>query len=535
MNRLKNAHASFSKQVRRLNDSVANSVVGRYFKIKERKTTFTREIRAGCTAFLTVAYIIAVNANIISDTFGPCDGSDDACRATLKKDLITATATAGCIGSILMGVTANLPFVLGAGMGMNAYFTYQVVGYGGSGAISYETALAAVCMEGIIFLILALSGVRRFIALLIPKCVRTATVGGIGLFIAFIGLQASNGLGIVVGNYETLVGLGGCPPENYARDDQGNITKPLVCVTGIMTSPTMWIGILGFFIICLLMHRKKSYAVVAGMIVVTALAWFRDTTFTYFPDTTEGNDRFSYFKQVVNFHTIQETGAVMDFNLGNGDVWVALITFLYVDLLDTTGTLFSMAKFANLTDKHGNFEGQYFAFCVDAVATIVGSLMGISPVTTMAESAAGIAAGGRTGITAITCGLWFFIALFFNPIFASIPPYATGPVLIITGSLMMKSLAEVKWNDMSQAIPVFVTVIAMPLTYSIAYGLIGGICTFIILNGLNFIMDIISDWSKNGFRCSGWKIRNPPNQWFKAEKFQWQLPWKEEVGEIVGN
>jgi len=213
---------------------------------------------------------------------------------------------------------------------------------------------------------------------------------------------------------------------------------------------------------------------------------------TYFPNTAAGNTSYEYFKKVVDVHKIEKTAGVLSFSqFGTSQLWVALITFLYIDILDTTGTLFSMAKFAGFVDAKGNFPGQYFAFMSDATAIIAGSLLGTSPVTTFIESSTGIREGGRTGLTAITVSFYFFLSLFLTPLLASIPPWAVGPALVIVGVMMMKSVVEINWEDLQEAIPAFVTIILMPLTYSIAYGLIGGITTYIALH--------LWDWALLGY------------------------------------
>lgn len=213
---------------------------------------------------------------------------------------------------------------------------------------------------------------------------------------------------------------------------------------------------------------------------------------TYFPETAAGNEMYDYFKHVVDAHKIQKTAGVLSFKQFNtSDLWVALITFLYIDILDTTGTLFSMAKFAGFVDAQGNFPGQYFAFMSDATAICAGSLLGSSPVTTFIESSTGIREGGRTGLTAITVACYFFLSLFFTPLLASIPPWAVGPALVLVGVMMIKSVTEIDWDDLREAIPAFVTLLLMPLTYSIAYGLIGGIGTYIALH--------LWDWAFRGY------------------------------------
>ncbi|RYQ84709.1 hypothetical protein Ahy_B10g104169 isoform B [Arachis hypogaea] len=417
-------HQAHTKPLSGINAYVANSRIGKRFKLSERNTTFTTELRAGTATFLTMAYILAVNASILTDSGGTCSVSDcvplcsdpsiplsnctgpslsikkpdvsckfdpvnpgyAACLEKTRKDLIVATVASSLIGCVIMGAFANLPLGLAPGMGTNAYFAYTVVGFHGSGNVSYQSALAAVFIEGLIFLLLSAIGLRAKLAKLVPKPVRISSSAGIGLFLAFIGLQNNQGIGL-------------------------------------------------------------------------------------------------YFKKVVDIHSIKSTAGALSFKgINTGHFWEALVTFLYVDILDTTGTLYSMARFAGFVDANGNFQGQYFAFMSDATSIVVGSLLGTSPVTAFIESSTGIREGGRTGITALTVAGYFFLAFFFTPLLASIPAWAVGPPLILVGVLMMRSVVEIDWDDMRQAIPAFVTLLLMPLTYSIAYGLIGGIGTYVVLN-----------------------------------------------------
>jgi AGZA family xanthine/uracil permease-like MFS transporter len=555
--------------IHNFNEAVGNSVVGRYFKLKERGSSFTTEMRAGLATFLTLAYILAVNAAILTDSGGTCRQSDctpDACSdptitdltqcvgtffdgtATVprqaivaagpgcifppenagyaaclretKKDLIIATAASSLIGCFIMGAFANLPLALAPGMGTNAYFTYTAVGFHGTGHITYQQALAAVFLEGWFFLIIAASGFRTKIAKLIPAPVRISTAAGIGMFLAFIGLQQGEGIGLVVNDGATLVTLGGCPPwkrTNFAPVSQVNGTLTLAdganasgnyaCKSGRLQSATTWLGITGFLIISFCLIKNVRGAMIYGIAYVTIISWFRGSSqVTYFPHTEEGQARFDYFKKVVDFHTIQNTAGAFDFSaINKGTFWVSLITFLYVDMMDTTGTLYSMAKFIGFVDEEGNFPGQYPAFMSDATAIVVGSCLGTSPVTTFVESATGIREGGRTGLTALCVAFLFFISLFFAPIFASIPPWANGPPLILVGAMMMKAISEVNWNNPRDGIPAFLTIIIMPLTYSIAYGVIAGICCYILLN--------LPDWLwEKGHKLAGRPLPEPERE-----------------------
>lgn len=552
--------SGFESLVDRLNAKVSKSAVGRYFKLDARNSCFTRELRAGTATFLTMAYILAVNASILTDSGGPCTVGDctptcsnssvaasacqglsangtalslvfpgveckfppvnpgyTACLERTKKDLIVATVASSLIGCFIMGVFANLPLALAPGMGTNAYFAYTVVGYHGSGSISYKSALAAVFIEGILFLLIAALGFRTKLAKMVPKPVRISSSAGIGLFLAFIGLQSSEGIGLVQYSSSTVVTLGACPRkymvglapvQTFLNGTTellagGTVSGDIFCLKGRMESPTFWLGIVGFVIIAYCLVYNVKGAMIYGIVFVTAISWFRHTQVTYFDDSTTGNEAYDYFKKVVDVHKITGTAGALSFkDFHSGQLWVALITFLYVDLLDTTGTLYSMAKFAGFVDEKGDFEGQYFAFMSDAFAIVIGSLLGTSPVTTFIESSTGIREGGRTGLTALTVSCYFFLAFFFTPLLASIPPWAVGPPLILVGVLMMKSVLEIDWENMREAIPAFVTLIVMPTTYSIAYGLIGGIGTYIVLHLL--------DWAKDAYAAvTGKRIQSP--------------------------
>lgn len=493
----------------RLNNNVAHSKVGKYFRLegsgarRERVgSRFTTEVRAGLTTFVAMAYIISVNAIIVTDSGGacaPCIGTaadpvckdphtDQAytdCLGILKLDMVTATAAIACFSTLLMGLFANLPIGLAPGMGLNAYFAYTVVGFHGSGKIKYETAVAAVFIEGILFILLSLFGVRQWLARLIPQSIKIATGAGIGLYLCFIGFQASAGIALIGNDDATLVTLTGCDIDTT---QPGN-----PCVPGTrMESATTWMGLMGFIIISVLMVFRVRGAVLIGILVVSILSWFRGTSFTNFPYTDAGNAKFDFFKKVVTFHPIETTIAKMDFNLNSAEIWVALITFLYVDIMDTTGTLYSMAKFGGYMYKNGDFDGSTAAFLCDATSITVGAVFGVPPVTAFVESGAGITEGGRTGITSITTAFLFFISLFFAPIFASFPPWATGPALIVVGSMMVKSVRSINWDYIGDAIPAFLTIAVMPLSYSIAYGLIAGVGSYAAINGIVWILEVVS-------------------------------------------
>ncbi|KAJ0909498.1 putative xanthine/uracil/vitamin C permease [Helianthus annuus] len=528
----------------RLNTIVGKSRIGKHFKLNDRNTTFTTELRAGTTTFLTMAYILAVNASILADSGATCSVSDciplcsnpnfstnnctgpnlhvitpdnsckfppvnpgyATCLNSVRKDLIVATVASSLIGCVIMGIFANLPLALAPGMGTNAYFAYTVVGFHSSGNIPYESALAAVFIEGIIFLLISAIGLRAKLAKLVPKPVQISSSAGIGLFLAFIGLQNNEGIGLIGYSPSTLVTLAACPASSRASlapvltspngtvslSSGGSVSGNIMCVGNKMQSPTFWLGVVGFVIISYCLVKRVKGAMIYGIVFVTAVSWFRNTQVTVFPNTLEGDTLFNYFKKIIDIHKIRSTAGALNFTSVDKPVfWEALVTFLYVDVLDTTGTLYSMAKFAGFTDEKGEFEGQYSAMMSDAAAITVGSLVGTSPVTVYIESSTGIREGGRTGLTALTVAGYFMLAFFFTPLLASIPAWAVGPALVVVGVLMMRSVVEIDWGDMQEAVPAFVTLLLMPLTYSIAYGLIGGIGTFVVLNLWDWVEGLV--------------------------------------------
>ncbi|KAI8061884.1 permease family-domain-containing protein [Gilbertella persicaria] len=487
-----------------VNDYVAHSFVGKYFQLdnsgarRERKgTKFLTEIRAGLTTFFAMAYIISVNASIISDSGGPCvcegtaaDPTCDtneaymACVYEVKLDMIMSTTIIAMIASVMIGFFANLPLGMAPGMGLNAYFTYTVVGYHGSGNISYETALAAVFIEGLIFLLLSIFGVRQWLARIIPMSIKIAMGCGIGLYLCFIGLQSSAGIGLVGMDASTLVGLGACPAA--AKNSDG------ACQWGTMTNGTTYMGILGLVIMTILLIYRVRGAILISILFIAITSWPRVNAVTYFPYTTQGDLMFDFFKKVVTVHPLTHVLGKFNFDLSTKEIWIALITFLYVDIMDTTGTMYSMANYGGFTDKAGDFEHSTFAFMCDAASISIGACFGSSPCTAFVESGAGIAEGGRTGITAIAVGFGFFVSIFFSPIFASFPPWSTGPALIVVGSMMLSGVRNINWDYPGDAIPAFVTLTVMPFTYSIAYGVIGGVLSYIAINGVIYLIDIVS-------------------------------------------
>lgn len=320
---------------------------------------------------------------------------------------------------------------------------------------------------------------RQWLARAIPRTIKVSMGAGIGMYLTLIGLTYSQGISLVTGALSTPVELGGCHPENRLEDG----TCP---DWDKMRYPAMWIGVFcgGIFTVLLMMYRVKG-AIIAGILLVSIISWPRGTPVTYFPYTAVGDHSFNFFRKVVDFHRISKTLNVQDWDVAayGGQFGLALITFLYVDILDCTGTLYGMARFAGLTDDTtGDFEGSTLAYMVDAVCISIGAVFGCTPVTAFVESGAGISEGAKTGLAAMVTGLCFFISVFFAPIFASIPPWATGCVLILVGSMMVVSVTDVNWRYLGDSVPAFLTMVLMPFTYSIADGLIGGICSYIVLN-----------------------------------------------------
>ncbi|KAK3056945.1 hypothetical protein LTR09_001983 [Extremus antarcticus] len=468
-----------------------------------------------------MAYIISVNATIVTDSGGTCvcppsstdlcDTNQDyqLCIAGLRRDLTTGTAAISALTTFCMGLFANMPIGLAPDMGLNAYFACTVVGYHGSGLVPYRVAVTAVFVEGFVFIGLTVLGLRQWLARAIPASIKLATGVGIGLYLTIIGLNYSAGIGAIVGANSTPLELAGCSPQYLDEDG--------LCPSAYkMRSPTMWIGIFcgGILTVMLMMYRVKG-AIIAGILLVSIISWPRPTPVTYFPYTPVGDDAFNFFKQVVTFHPIKSILAVQEWNISEygGQFGLAFITFLYVDILDCTGTPYSM-----------DFEGSAVAYLVDAGGITIGSLFGVPPVTAFIESGAGISEGGATGITAMVTGLCFFISIFFAPIFASIPPWATGCTLIIVGSMMAKSAKDINRSYIGDAIPAFLTIAIMPFTYSIAYGLIPGIMSYIIINTLAWLIE----------KASGGKIKPADKE--KKEPWTYKLeggilpPWVTRLG-----
>lgn len=408
--------------------------------LTEKNVDMKKEIVAGITTFLTMAYIIAVNPSTLAAA-----GMDAGA-------LVTGTCLAAAIGCFIMGFMANLPFALASGMGLNAFFAYTVVLKGG---VPWETALTAVFVEGIIFLFLTLFKVREAVVNSIPLNMKHAVTAGIGIFIAFLGLKGS---GLVVANEATLVSMGAL-------------------------SPTVIFAFIGLFIVGIMDKKGRKGAILAGIAVSSVMAWI----YAYMNPEAASALGIYLPDGIFKYQSIKPIAGKVDFAFlahpkDIGNFFVVVCTFLFVDFFDTVGTLVGVASRANMLDEEGNVPNVGRALLSDSLATIIGALLGVSTVTTYVESSTGVLAGGRTGYTAITVGVLFLVAMFFSPIFIAIPACATAPALIYVGYLMISSMHEIDIHNVTEGLPAFITVISMALTYSIGDGLTIGILSYVIIN-----------------------------------------------------
>ncbi|MFZ4605543.1 MAG: NCS2 family permease [Caulobacter sp.] len=405
----------------------------RLFRLRENGTAVRTEVMAGLTTFLTMAYIILVNPTILADAGMPAAGA------------AAATCLAAAFGSIMMGLVANYPIALAPGMGLNAYFTYTVVkGMG----LPWETALGCVFLSGVLFLIMTVSGVRRLIVGAIPTSLYAAIAAGIGLFIAFIGLK---GAGIVVADPATTVALGD------------------------LTTPTAALALFGLVLAGALLAWRIRAAMLVGILATTALAWAVGAVhWTPVDYSLEALTSTAFRLDIPTALGVGGKGAAMA-------LIEIVVVFLFVDLFDNVGTLVAVTRRAGLSAPDGSIPRLNRILLTDAAAAIFGSLAGTTTTTSYIESAAGVAAGGRTGLTAVVVGLLFLVALVFAPFAQIIPAAATAPALILVGALMMAPLAASDWDDPLVAIPGFLTLIAIPLTFSIANGLAFGIVAYALL------------------------------------------------------
>ena len=423
------------------------------FHLKENHTDVKTEVMAGITTFMTMAYILAVNPNILS-----ASGMD-------RGAVFTATALSAFIATCLMALLSNYPFVLAPGMGLNAYFTYTVVlgmGY------TWQQALAAVFAEGIIFILLSLTNVREAIFNSIPMNLKHAVSVGIGLFIAFIGLQNAK---IVVGNDSTLVSI---------FSFKSSVAEGTFSSQGI----TVLLALIGVLVTAILLAKNVKGGILWGILITWILGIICQLTHLYVPNADLGYySLLPDFSNGISVPSMMPTFMKMDFSIVFSlDFVVIMFAFLFVDMFDTLGTLIGVASKADMLDKDGKLPKIKGALLSDAVGTSVGAVCGTSTVTTFVESASGVAEGGRTGLTSLVAGVLFALSLLLSPIFLAIPSFATAPALIVVGYLMLTSVTKIDFNDMTEAIPCFIAIIAMPFMYSISEGISMGVISYVVIN-----------------------------------------------------
>lgn len=426
------------------------------FKLSENKTDAKTEILAGITTFMTMAYILAVNPSILSAT-----GMDSGA-------VFTATALAAFIGTLLMAIFANYPFALAPGMGLNAYFAYTVVlgmGY------SWEYALTAVFAEGIIFILLSATNVREAIFNAIPQNLKSAVSVGIGLFIAFIGLQNAK---IVIGG-STLLQLFSVDKYNEVNGVSASFND-----VGI----TVLLAIIGIIVTGILVVKNIKGNILWGILITWLLGIICQFTGLYVPNADLGfYSLLPNFSNGLSIPSLSPIFCKLDFSgIFSLNFIVILFAFLFVDLFDTIGTLIGVSAKADMLDENGKLPRIKGALMADAVATTVGAVIGTSTTTTFVESASGVSEGGRTGLTSVTTAILFGLSLFLSPIFLAIPSFATAPALVIVGLYMLTNVINIDFNDMSEAIPCYVCIIAMPFFYSISEGISMGVITYVALN-----------------------------------------------------
>ena len=478
------------------------------FGITKAGSTVETEIRAGVTTFLTMAYILFVNPNMLSLTGMPFE------------DALFATAVAAFVGCVIMGLWANLPFALAPGMGLNAYFTFSVVLYGFDGQVGWEIALAAVLVEGILFLILSLPqvGARSAMINAIPKDLKIATMAGIGMFLAIIGFRE---MGWIQDDGATLVNI--AATESFTHLEGG-----------------FW-ALIGLIMMAALMAKRVKGAIVISILVISVAGWGLGVHDTYNDEFYDNDDEVILQQELDedgNATGVYTGNYTIDYNttyikaeaappdewfgfvglpketmgaafsalgdigkdcpepaegdegaedeeecksVGWGTFMMIMIAFFFVDIFDTSGTLYGVSKMAGRITKDDEIENSDEAFMSDAGATIIGSALGTSTVTSYIESAAGVEEGGRTGLTAVVAGVLFLTGLFFAGIFKAIPTFAVAPALVVIGAMMMRGAAEINWKDMEIALPAFITIVLMPFTYSIADGIAWGLISYVMI------------------------------------------------------
>jgi len=439
----------------------------KFFKVKERGSTVKTEVIAGITTFMAMVYILMVNAGMFADPFG--DGTN--VLGVSYGAIYIATAISAVVGTVLIGLLANIPMAQASGMGLNAFFVYTVcVGFG----FTYANALVFILIDGLVFILLTITGLRKLIFNAIPQAVKQAIPAGIGLFIAFIGMQ---NVGLVVGDASTKVNLASF--NILANATWGSIMPILVTILAVC-------------IIAALAKKGVRGAVLYGIIGGAAAYYLLGLTVPgFYQNFSIGS--MNPFAAFADFGT-QAFGKVIaegfDFSAyiaahGTGNLVLALITssfaFCVVDMFDTMGTLYGACARGNLLTAEGEVPNMEKAMLADAIATTTGAICGTSTVTTFVESSAGVAEGGKTGLTSMVTAALFFIAMFLSPIAALIPTYATSAALIYVGVLMMNCVKDIEWTDASVAVPAFLTVAMMPLTYNISYGIAFGIISYVLV------------------------------------------------------
>ena len=423
------------------------------FHLKENHTDVKTEVMAGITTFMTMAYILAVNPNILSAA-----GMD-------AKAVLIATSLAAFVGTMLMAFLANYPFALAPGMGLNAYFAYTVVlsmGY------SWQMALLAVFVEGLVFIVLSLTNVREAIFNAIPLTLKSAVSVGIGLFVAFVGLQNAK---LIVNSDSTLLTYQHFKGETFHS----------VCIGALPPH---------VLLIAVMLIKNVKGAILYGIILTWALGIICELTGIYVPDAEAG--MYSVIPTAFvsfDFSSLGNTfGQVFNLDFTNfniGNFIVVMFAFLFVDLFDTLGTLIGVASKADMLDEEGKLPRIKGALLADAIATSAGAVLGTSTTTTYVESASGVTEGGRTGLTAATTAVLFLLASIFSPLFLTIPSFATAPALIVVGFYMMGAVAKINFDDMTDAIPAFLTILVMPLAYSISEGIAIGVVSWTLINLLS--------------------------------------------------
>ncbi|MBQ5337986.1 MAG: NCS2 family permease [Oscillospiraceae bacterium] len=421
------------------------------FRLKSHGTNVKTELAAGLTTFMTMAYILAVNPNVLSEA-----GMD-------KTAVLLATCLASFLGTLCMGLMANLPFALSAGMGLNAYFTYTVVlGMG----VTWQTALLAVFVEGIIFIILSVTKAREALFNCIPLPLKHAVSVGIGLFICFIGLQNA-GLSV---DSATLVKL-----VNFRESFSTSGIQALLAVIGVLLTAILYI-------------KKVPGSILLGILGTWVLGMLCQLTGIYVPDPAAGFYSLFPTFTMTDFTALSRTfGQCFRFDLHETGIFnfaVVVFAFLFVDLFDTLGTLIGVSAKANMLDQEGKLPGIRPALLADAIATSAGAVLGTSTTSTFVESSAGVAAGGRTGLTAVTTAVLFLASVFLAPLFTAIPAFATAPALILVGFLMFTNITSIKFSDdnLTDTVPAYLCIIAMPLFYSVSEGISLGVLSYLVIN-----------------------------------------------------